>query len=55
MANKGADIAANDTDDKVHTTSFALTTHNAVGNVAYQDACQNRPGCEIFDMFKHKF
>ena len=33
MADKGADITANDTDNQVHTAPFALTTHNAVGDV----------------------
>jgi hypothetical protein len=51
MADKGADITANDTNNQVHAATFAFTTHNAVGNVAYQDACENRPGRKICYMF----
>ena len=35
MADKSAYIAANDTDNKVHATSFTFAAHNAVGDVAY--------------------
>ena len=34
MADECTGIAAYDANDKIHATSFALTTHNAVGNVA---------------------
>ena len=51
MADESTSIAANDTDDKVHAASFPLTTHNAVGDIAYQDACQYRPGREVCNVF----
>ena len=50
MTDEGADIAANDADDEVHTATLTLSTHNAVSDVAYQDACENRPSRKICDM-----
>ena len=51
VADKGSGVTAYDANDKVHTASFALTTHNAVGNVANKNTCQYRPSREICNMF----
>ena len=51
MTDEGAYIATNDAYDKVHAASLTFATHNAIGYVAYQDACENRPSCKICDMF----
>ena len=51
MADKGADIAANDTNDKIHTASFALTTHNTVSYVTNEDTREYRPCRKVSNMF----
>ena len=50
-ADDGAGITAHDTDEEVHTTSFAFTVHNTVGNVANENTCKDWPRCEICNMF----
>jgi hypothetical protein len=50
MADKSTYIAANDAYDKVHAASFALTTHNAVCNIADENTCNYRPSCKISNM-----
>jgi len=45
------DITANNANDKVHAASFALTAHNAVGNVADENTCEYWPSREICNVF----
>ena len=54
ITDEGAGIAADDTDDQIHAASLAFTAHNAVGNVADEDACEYRPRSKNYDMIKHK-
>lgn len=53
MADERTDIAADDTYDKVHATTFACTTHNTVGDIANEDARKDRPRREICNMSQH--
>ena len=53
VADKGAGITANDAHDEVHTTAFALTTHDAVGYISNKDTCENGPGREICYVVEH--
>ena len=41
-------VAARDTHDAA---AFAFATHDAIGNVAYQDARQYRPSRKLSDVF----
>ena len=43
-------ITADDANDKVHATSLALATHDAVGNIANDDACDDGPRRELCQM-----
>ena len=53
VADESSDITADDTDKKVHATSFALTAHKAVGNVANENAREYRPCRKICNVIKH--
>ena len=51
MADECTGIAADDSNNKVHAASFALTAHDAVGNVANKNASQYRPSREFYKVF----
>ena len=51
MADECSYITANDAYDEVHATSFSLTAHNAVGNVADENTYEYWPSgkyCNVF-------
>jgi hypothetical protein len=51
VADKSSGVTANNTYDKVHAASFALTAHDAIGNITNKNASQYRPCREICYMF----
>jgi hypothetical protein len=51
MADECSYITANDAYDEVHATSFALTAHNAAGNIADENTCEYWPSGKICNMF----
>ena len=50
MTDERADVATDDTDDKVHAAALTFATHNTIGNVSHQNTCEYRPSCKICDM-----
>lgn len=53
IADESTSIAAYDSYDKIHTTTLALTAHNAVCYVANEDTCEYRPRRKICNVLKH--
>ena len=51
VANERSYIAANNAHDKVHTTSFAFTAHDAIGNITNKNARQYWPSRKFYKMF----
>ena len=47
MADESTGITTNDANDKIHAASFALTAHDAIGNITNKNASQDRPGGKI--------
>ena len=50
MADECTGITAYNANDKIHAASFALTAHDAVGNITDKNASQDRPSREICNM-----
>ena len=47
MADECTGITANNAHDEVHAAPFALSAHDAVGNVADEYTCEDWPSREI--------